>query len=621
MTEIAQKPAPLTQENSRIIKPTSQTLLDAQLGFLDNNSNSTATLNFRPQLLEAGIESTKQNYESEVRHSQDHENDCKEKIIRDDSIPEEGVIRIKSALNFEETAQVDSRAWNINMACVLCWKAANQILRQEAAYLFNMEHPSKQDNDGIRSRFLRFAVVLMFRIIPLLIVLAEVVILIAILDEGCKIGFLISGDGTFQLPAFNWVKYPQSKKCQASALLRDWLQEPNDPSTCLFYATHLANFSMTAPPFGSPAFLSSYAAASKGADFGANLDWVMGHCFPWAYADICLHVLASNASADAVGQAGCNTTRGAGPCSFRNCYMPQLITSQFGGPPRVSAQQWKGLRVPLDEVEALILAARAAREAPQPLDQGRLQAEYLAAFAGSRAQAAYSNATTFACWYVQQMVNSRKTYASTSDDLSLYLYQQVQWVYVLGFGDCYLMEYIAIVFLSLYVYMTAIYDELTQALYQVHAFAAYSSPADICEELLGPGGGALRVAPRYAGLVLKSVICDVFMALRVIYLACVVQATAMIISWNHGVMEVAVLAFAVSSPSSLARSLAPSLFSLPPLLRSLAWSISSLYFCAPCVLPFPPLAFLPSSPPAFLSPRVAYLHPFFPHYHHTRFPS
>jgi hypothetical protein len=37
-----------------------------------------------------------------------------------------------------------------------------------------------------------------------------------------------------------------------------------------------------------------------------------------------------------------------------------------------------------------------------------------------------------------------------------------RWVYALGVGDTYLAEYITIVFLSLYVYKTAIFDELIQ---------------------------------------------------------------------------------------------------------------------------------------------------------------
>lgn len=37
-----------------------------------------------------------------------------------------------------------------------------------------------------------------------------------------------------------------------------------------------------------------------------------------------------------------------------------------------------------------------------------------------------------------------------------------RWVYALGVGDTYMAEYITIVFLSLYVYKTAIFDEIIQ---------------------------------------------------------------------------------------------------------------------------------------------------------------
>ena len=86
-----------------------------------------------------------------------------------------------------------------------------------------------------------------------------------------------------------------------------------------------------------------------------------------------------------------------------------------------------------------------------------------------------------------------------------------------------------------------------QALYQFHAFTAFSTFDDIRGELAGSGdadgdeaegggggagGGAgawLGKALRMPGLVMRIVACDVFVALRIIYLACVVQATAMII--------------------------------------------------------------------------------------------
>ena len=76
-------------------------------------------------------------------------------------------------------------------------------------------------------------------------------------------------------------------------------------------------------------------------------------------------------------------------------------------------------------------------------------------------------------------------------------------------------------------------------MHQFHAFAAYSTPADLRAQLLpgaaaGPGAAAdgvpwLAAAGRLPGAALRGVACDVFVALRVIYLACVVQATAMII--------------------------------------------------------------------------------------------
>ena len=77
---------------------------------------------------------------------------------------------------------------------------------------------------------------------------------------------------------------------------------------------------------------------------------------------------------------------------------------------------------------------------------------------------------------MKQMLNRRKDFTSTPDDISIYLFEQFHWVYALGVGETHIVELIAIVFLSFYVYTTAMYDELMQLLYQLRAHGIFSDP-------------------------------------------------------------------------------------------------------------------------------------------------
>ena len=169
-----------------------------------------------------------------------------------------------------------SRFWNINMACIIAWKApinANHEMKTSS----DSSHGCAKTYKALKDRALSAISLCIFRFLPIFIVLAEVVILISILDEGCKLGYLISGDDTFQSPTFNWPEKPESTKCDAAALLHDWLQEPDESAgeapACLLYAGHLANLTAQLR-FDAPNFPESYSKASQGVEFSDSLEWV-----------------------------------------------------------------------------------------------------------------------------------------------------------------------------------------------------------------------------------------------------------------------------------------------------------------------------------------------------------
>jgi hypothetical protein len=181
--------------------------------------------------------------------------------------------------NAEEGAEVaeQSRFWNINMACIIAWKAPINLDFIEDAQSPSASRSFKRAHRSLKDRVLTVLSLYIFRFLPILIVLAEVVILISILDQGCKIGYLISGDGSFQMPSFNWPGKPESSKCDAVALLHDWLQESDESAgeapACLLYAEHLANLTAL-HRFDAPDFLDSYAKDSQGVEFSDSLEWV-----------------------------------------------------------------------------------------------------------------------------------------------------------------------------------------------------------------------------------------------------------------------------------------------------------------------------------------------------------
>ena len=178
----------------------------------------------------------------------------------------------------EDEEAEDERFWNVNMACIIAWKSnVNGNIFHHTPSAENKESVLKSCSNSLANHILGLVSLQIFRFLPLLIVLAEVTILISILDEGCKIGYLISGDSTFQMPAFNWPEHPESFRCDAAALLHDWLQEPDESvgeaPACVLYAGHLANITAVLR-FDAPDFLAAYANASQGVDFGDSLEWV-----------------------------------------------------------------------------------------------------------------------------------------------------------------------------------------------------------------------------------------------------------------------------------------------------------------------------------------------------------
>ena len=372
----------------------------------------------------------------------------------------------------------DESVYNLNMFSVLSWRfSARKILSES----LNDPSNKSQTLDVLPSRsFHVLFIVWLFRFLPLVLVWCEVVVLIGILDEGAKIKFLTEHDKTFQFPRFIWTRTAPQTQCDASNEMRSWFQDQllTDVINCATFGPQLANFSK-AVNFASDTFFDRYAQRN-GAEFSEDLNFVLTHCFPWAYADLCANLISARPdieAAAATGFGGCNSTQYTwGTCAYRNCYMPLQASSRFGGTSRISADIWRSISASWSEIDDLVFLAKGIKDSNLITAQRQKRALFLAAYEKSEVRRVHEEHSDFICWFMKQMLNRRKYFSSDSNELSMYLFEQFHWVYALGVGETHIVELIAIVFLSFYVYTTAMYDELVQLLYQLRAHGMFSDP-------------------------------------------------------------------------------------------------------------------------------------------------
>ena len=377
---------------------------------------------------------------------------------------------------FDGNLEDNECVYNMNMFSVLSWRfSTSDILTGSKAFYLHW-------------------IVLLFRFLPFVLVWCEVVVLVGILDEGAKIKYLIEHDKTFQFPKFIWSKTAPQTKCDAITKMQSWFQDQMDAEVvnCATFGPQLANFSHTVS-FASDNFFNLYAAQT-GANFSEDLTYVFTHCFPWAYADVCANIMSARPdieAAAAAGLGGCNSTQFTwDTCAYRNCYLPLEASTRFGGASRISADIWRSISVSGSEIDELVTLAKDIETSKLITLQRQKRALFLAAFEKSEVRRVYEEHSDFICWFMKQMLNRRKYFSSTSDELSMYLFQQLHWVYALGVGETHIVELIAIVFLSFYVYTTAMYDELMQLLYQLRAHFIFSGPAYVNHLLHGVGAKA-----------------------------------------------------------------------------------------------------------------------------------
>ena len=388
--------------------------------------------------------------------------------------------------SIEIEAPDDEMVYNLNMMSVLSWRFSLKAIKIWALKKSQREDQSsskpasdsEQDMDPVLDADLLSLITDMmictFRFLPGFFIFLEVVILIGILDQAWKQKYITEFDGTFSLIQFKWSRQTE---CDASNIMKTWFQaqSSSDVQDCAIFSSQLTNFSAR-ESFASDSFADLYSSTYS-ASFYDDLTYVFTHCFPWAYADVCANILASrpNMTIDDAGIGNCNTPGVFGECAYRNCYLPLEATSRFGGQQRINGDDWKNIRVPWDEINDLVSLSKGTDGSDGSWKQQRQKISLFSdAYDSSTTSVVYDENSPFVCNFMSQILNMRKDYTSQKPEISIYLFEQFHWIYYLGAGQAHLVELITLIFLSTYVYMTSMYSEMMQLLYQVRAHSHFS---------------------------------------------------------------------------------------------------------------------------------------------------
>ena len=151
--------------------------------------------------------------------------------------------------------------------------------------------------------------------------------------------------------------------------------------------------------------------------------------------------------------------------------------------------------------------------------------------------------TNLALWTLSRILGDYKTLDAYDGSVSIFLYHHAHYVYTYGIGESFLVEIMAIVMMSFFLFYTSFLSESQQLLHQINL----SSAMRCYESNTGAASKALRtviqkklqLGPLYAlksfgFLVLSDAICDIFISLRILFLTEMTFASILITTLNHG---------------------------------------------------------------------------------------
>jgi hypothetical protein len=244
-----------------------------------------------------------------------------------------------------------------------------------------------------------------------------------------------------------------------------------------------------------------------------NSSWYFSHCLPWEYAGLCIGILKAHlANHDfVIPNEGTNWNP-------QQCTLPDPNKH-----PLMGIADWESLSAPPDEI------VRSHREGVLPK---RIE---------DRAE--------LAMWVITRQVCDAKSLDFNDDSFSSFLYIHVSYLYRIGFGEAYIVELMTITTLSFFLFYTSFLGEAQQLMYQVTLCSILRCYEDRIWswtrwEDCAPSSQALRrkvekklarsrssVIFQYLVLVIGDFLCDIFLSIRILFLAYMVMCTEMITTW------------------------------------------------------------------------------------------
>ena len=391
----------------------------------------------------------------------------------------------------EKTVEQDNEAiehncwWNINTVSVLCWRGE---FKNEAAVTWSTHLTSWT-----------------LRVSPIPITFFLIALIMAIEDQGFIWKSRNSGDGFYDNTRFRWSIHGVMDE----KLLKN---RPQDESAVCSNASACALRAIV--PTKRCTFNSGSGSSSCVNFFGWDYDdtcdsYIFSHCMPWEFADSCVatRIHAENYSQNwkvAYSRTDTFISNMNSTWVLPDTQLNSLREKTCIGH---TLNEWQAIGVP----QSVISLAIADGVIPSQLQASESRTLLLRIGAG---------------------IMGLKNASSTNEDLSLFVYQFFEYVYSLkGFGDAHWMEVAALIFFNQYCSWVVFLPEVMQLQQQI---CIYFEPV-----------ASKKTKSFFIKRVLWMFCCDLFLSLRIFFIGLMIDCAAMIMSWQHGVMEITISALAI----------------------------------------------------------------------------
>jgi hypothetical protein len=426
----------------------------------------------------------------------------------------------------EDGPEDNPLVWNINAMSLLCWKGwdwpHNQRWNDETLRFEKLDQNS--DRGTVESRgFQYLAETYLLRYFlcyfPLLLAFFELVTLVGMTDQGSTLKRMIYGDGYYQSSLWRYSRTSASRDSFKQLLSANGTKlgftanilkhrPSSEAERCLDEAQVMPinAFQWTGSVDEVKSVLWPLIETVK-----PNSSWLFSHCLPWEYASLCANVMKANKLFEKKLQ-------------FSSPWTPvQCIMRDPNGHSLLSIEDWEGLSVSPEEIRK----SHAEALVPKRLED-RLE---------------------LVMWVVTRLVCDAKSLNFGDDSFSSFLYINVSYLYRIGIGEAYIVELMTITTLSFFLFYTSFLGEGQQLMHQVtlcsalrcyedavFAMSSVNGLAPSSHALLRKAGkklahGTAAATLHCMALIIGDFMCDLFLSLRILFLAYMVMCTEMITTW------------------------------------------------------------------------------------------